>query len=58
MKRRKPQSERKGTSIRFRLTDAEKAGLEEAASRAHMDLSVWLLDVAFKAAGIVPKEPK
>ena len=41
-KRRKPKDERKQTSIRFRVTEEEKAKLEVGAAKAHLEVSAWI----------------
>ena len=42
MKRRKKKDDRKGASIRVRLTKEEKAKLEAGAAKAHLDVSAWV----------------
>lgn len=41
-KRRKPKDERKQTSVRFRVTEDEKAKLEAGAAKAHLEVSAWI----------------
>lgn len=49
-KRRKPAKERKERSIQIRVTDAQKTKLAEAAARAGLGLSSWMLTVSLAAA--------
>jgi len=50
IKRRKPKTERKETSIRIRLTDEQKDRLTSAATEAGLDLSGWIRALAIEAA--------
>lgn len=49
-KRRKPAKDRKEKSIQIRVSDAQKAKLAEAAARAGLGLSSWMLTVSLAAA--------
>ena len=50
IKRRKPKTERKETSIRIRLTADQKDTLTQAATESGLDLSGWIRDRALKSA--------
>lgn len=50
MKRRKPKGARKETSVRFRLTDEERAKIDGAAVKAHLDLSAWIRTTLLREA--------
>lgn len=50
MKRRKPKGDRKAQSIRFRLTDEERAKIDAAAGKAHLDLSAWIRTTLLREA--------
>ena len=61
MIRRKPKSERKEDAILVRVTADQKATLQDAASRAGLDLSSWLRSLGLREAGMGEKakgEPK
>ncbi len=49
-KRRKPKALRKEDSIRIRVSDAQKKILTEAAIRAGLGVSSWLLTVGLREA--------
>lgn len=49
-KRRKPKDERKGESMRVRVTDAEKKAWTKAAEADGRDLSNWLRFLANREA--------
>lgn len=49
MKRHKPKTERKETSIHIRVNDAQKRALEEKAKRRGLGLSSWLLSLGMSA---------
>jgi uncharacterized protein (DUF1778 family) len=50
IKRRKPRAQRKTDSIRVRVTESQKATLEEAAEASGLGLSGWILSVALEKA--------
>lgn len=50
VKRRKPKALRKEESIRIRVTAEQKAALEEAAKRAGIGVSSWLLTLGLREA--------
>jgi hypothetical protein len=41
--------------VRMRISAAQKQGLSEAAAREGLDLSVWLRQLALRAAGLLPE---
>jgi uncharacterized protein (DUF1778 family) len=49
-KRRKPKAQRKEDSIRVRVTDAQKKTLTDAAARAGLGVSSWLLTLGLREA--------
>ena len=49
-KRRKPKALRKEESIRVRVTDAQKKTLTDAATRAGLGVSSWLLTIGLREA--------
>ena len=51
IERRKPDDERKDTSVRIRLTDAQKQTIEKAAAKSGLDVSGWLRYVGLREAG-------
>ena len=48
MKRRKPKSDRKETSVRIRLTEEQKATMTEKAKAVGLDLSGWVRTLALR----------
>ena len=50
VKRRKPKALRKETSIRIRVTTQQKVTLEDAARRAGIGVSSWLLTLGLREA--------
>jgi uncharacterized protein (DUF1778 family) len=53
MKRRKPKSERKESTILIRLTDEQKTTLTQAAKKTGLGLSGWVLSLALREAASV-----
>ncbi len=49
-KRRKPKAARKEDSIRIRVTEAQKKALTDAAARAGIGVSSWLLTLGMREA--------
>ncbi len=49
-KRRKPRALRKEESIRIRVSDAQKKTLTDAATRAGLGVSSWLLMLGLREA--------
>jgi len=49
-KRRKPKALRKEDSIRIRVSDAQKKTLTEAATKAGIGVSSWLLTLGLREA--------
>jgi uncharacterized protein (DUF1778 family) len=49
-KRRKPKALRKEDSIRIRVSDAQKKTLTDAATRAGIGVSSWLLTLGLREA--------
>jgi uncharacterized protein (DUF1778 family) len=49
-KRRKPKAQRKEADIRIRVTDAQKKVLTEAAERAGVGVSTWLVMLGLREA--------
>jgi uncharacterized protein (DUF1778 family) len=49
-KRRKPKALRKEDSIRIRVSDAQKKALTDAATRAGLGVSSWLLMLGLREA--------
>jgi uncharacterized protein (DUF1778 family) len=49
-KRRKPKAMRKDADVRIRVTDAQKKSLTEAAARAGLGVSSWLLMLGLREA--------
>ena len=45
---------RKDDIVQMRITAAQKQALSEAAAREGLDLSVWLRQLALRAAGVLP----
>jgi len=41
--------------VRMRISAPQKQALSEAAERDGLDLSVWLRQVALRAAGVIPE---
>jgi uncharacterized protein (DUF1778 family) len=61
MIRRKPKGERKEDAILVRVTADQKATLQDAASRAGLDLSSWLRSLGLRESSAGEKvkgEPK
>jgi uncharacterized protein (DUF1778 family) len=49
-KRRKPKAQRKEADIRIRVTDAQKRTLVDAAAKAGIGVSSWLLTLGLREA--------
>ena len=49
-RRPKPKKSRKSATVQFRVTEAEKALLEEAAEVEKLEVSSWLRALALKSA--------
>ena len=56
VERRKPDDERKDTSVRIRLTDAQKQTIARAAEKSGLDVSGWLRYVGLREAGKLGEE--
>ena len=52
-KRASPQKGTKDEVVRMRITAAEKAALDDAAKADGLSLSVWLRQLALRAAGVI-----
>jgi uncharacterized protein (DUF1778 family) len=50
MKRKKPKAERKGETIRLRVTAKQKDTLARAADAQHLDVSTWLRALGLREA--------
>jgi uncharacterized protein (DUF1778 family) len=46
---------RKDDFIKFRVTEAEKEALDQAAQKSGLALSAWLRQLALRAAGVLPQ---
>jgi uncharacterized protein (DUF1778 family) len=49
-KRRKPKAQRKEADIRIRVTEAQKRTLTDAATKAGIGVSSWLLTLGLREA--------
>ena len=49
-KRRKPKAQRKEADIRIRVTDSQKRTLVDAAAKAGIGVSSWLLTLGLREA--------
>jgi hypothetical protein len=45
----------KDDMVRMRVSAGDKKALTEAANRVGLELSVWLRQLAFRAAGLLPE---
>jgi uncharacterized protein (DUF1778 family) len=52
--RKRPAKGLKDDVVRMRVTTEQKRALENAASRAGLELSAWLRQLALRAAGALP----
>jgi uncharacterized protein (DUF1778 family) len=52
--KKRPGRERKDEVVRMRVTADQKQALEDAASRAGLEVSQWLRQLALRAAGALP----
>ncbi len=56
-KRRKPSDERKEACLKIRLTERQKAEIEEAARGDSLDVSSWFRLLAAERMRGVPRKP-
>jgi hypothetical protein len=55
---KKPDSERKDSELRIRMTDEERKALDKAAQNAGQETSTWARDLLLKNAGKTSAKPK